>query len=75
MELAINDLVVTPRLEPPLGPNTWAIWTHEWMPASSGDYEMRFRAYDLNGAAQTDSVQPNFPNGATGLHRVVVSVA
>lgn len=41
----------------------------------SGEYEMRVRAYDLSGAAQSDRVQPNFPNGATGLHRVVVSVA
>jgi DMSO/TMAO reductase YedYZ molybdopterin-dependent catalytic subunit len=73
--LTINDVVVTPRLEPPLGPYTWVIWTHQWTPARSGVYEICVRAYDLNGAAQTDSVQPNFPNGATGLHRVVVSVA
>jgi DMSO/TMAO reductase YedYZ molybdopterin-dependent catalytic subunit len=75
VELAINQVVVTARLEPALGPYTWAIWTHEWTPGSPGNYEMRVRAYDLNGEAQTDSVQPNFPHGATGLHRVVVSVA
>jgi hypothetical protein len=46
-----------------------------WTPAAPGAYELRVRAYDLNGAAQTDRVQPNFPSGATGLHHVVVSVA
>jgi DMSO/TMAO reductase YedYZ molybdopterin-dependent catalytic subunit len=75
VELSVNDAIVTPRLEPALGAYTWVIWTHEWAPASSGEYEMRVRAYDLSGAAQSDRVQPNFPNGATGLHRVVVSVA
>jgi hypothetical protein len=75
VELSVNDAVVTPRLEPALGAYTWVIWTHEWTPASGGEYEMRVRAYDLSGAAQSDRVQPNFPNGATGLHRVVVSVA
>jgi DMSO/TMAO reductase YedYZ molybdopterin-dependent catalytic subunit len=75
VELSIDDVVVTPRLEPPLGPYTWVIWTHEWTPAAPGAYELRVRAYDLNGAAQTDRVQPNFPSGATGLHHVVVSVA
>ena len=75
VELAINDLVITPRLEPARGPYTWAIWTHDWTPESPGDYELRVRAYDLNGEAQTVSVQPSFPTGATGLHRVVVSVA
>jgi DMSO/TMAO reductase YedYZ molybdopterin-dependent catalytic subunit len=75
VDLAIDDVVVTPRMEPSLGPYTWVIWSHHWTPVSSGVYEMRVRAYDLNGAAQSDGVQPNFPNGATGLHRIVVSVA
>lgn len=75
VELLINGEPVAARLDPALGPFTWVIWSHQWRPSGRGDFTLSVRAYDAQGEPQPAVVQPNFPNGATGLHQIAVSVA
>ena len=53
--------------------DTWLQWSYAWE-ATSGDYEITVRATDADGLVQTADRAPVAPDGATGLHRVRVSV-
>ncbi|HUY97810.1 MAG TPA: molybdopterin-dependent oxidoreductase [Verrucomicrobiae bacterium] len=60
-------------LQPELSPYAWRLWTAVWRPAP-GTYVLQVRAVDGTGATQAVSVQPSFPNGATGYDTVTVLV-
>ena len=53
--------------------DTWLQWSYAWE-ATSGDHEVTVRATDADGLVQTADRAPVAPDGATGLHRVRVSV-
>ena len=53
--------------------DTWLQWSYAWE-ATSGDHEITVRATDADGLVQTADRAPVAPDGATGLHRVRVSV-
>jgi DMSO/TMAO reductase YedYZ molybdopterin-dependent catalytic subunit len=53
---------------------TWRQWRYRWE-ASSGDHEIRVRATDGTGAVQDPHDAPPPPNGASGYHTILVSVA
>lgn len=56
-----------------LNTTTWRQWTFPWN-ASSGRHTITVRAKDRNGAIQTDERSEPLPDGATGLHKIVVLV-
>jgi DMSO/TMAO reductase YedYZ molybdopterin-dependent catalytic subunit len=56
-------------------PYRWTGWQIDWTPPAPGEYLVKVRATDSIGFTQNEhaSTKP-FPNGATGLHAVVVRV-
>ncbi|WP_425583261.1 molybdopterin-dependent oxidoreductase [Streptosporangium oxazolinicum] len=56
------------------GPDTWRQWTWTWH-ATSGTHTLETRATDTTGRVQPSSRVTPFPDGATGWHSVVVTVA
>jgi DMSO/TMAO reductase YedYZ molybdopterin-dependent catalytic subunit len=54
--------------------DTWVQWRFTW-PASSGPHSLSVRATDATGTVQTEARATPFPNGATGLHTITVTVA
>lgn len=61
-------------LQPPLGPLTWVFWAHRWMPPNPGKFALLVRATDGMGALQTAEHNAPIPTGATGYHRVPLTV-
>lgn len=61
-------------LQPPLGPYTWVYWAHAWTPTQPGNTAILVRATDGTGTAQTADQADPIPDGATGYHRIQVSV-
>ncbi len=55
-------------------PNAWATWEYSWQPQKKGEQILTARVKDTSGAKQIESYAGSFPSGATGLHRVIVSV-
>ncbi|HUS13594.1 MAG TPA: molybdopterin-dependent oxidoreductase [Chloroflexia bacterium] len=62
------------QLKPPLGRNAWVLWTYPWIPTKPGNVMLVVRATDGTGQVQTAQEQGNYPNGATGYHKVNVRV-
>ncbi|MEU4240038.1 molybdopterin-dependent oxidoreductase [Actinoplanes sp. NPDC026619] len=54
--------------------DTWVQWRFTW-PATAGPHSLSVRATDRTGAPQTAARATPFPNGATGLHTITVTVA
>lgn len=54
--------------------DTWRQWSWEW-PAKSGTHTLEVRATDRTGYTQTDKRARPIPDGASGWHSVVVTVA
>ncbi len=64
------------QLRTPLDPRlTWVIWTFPWTPPFGGAYKILARAYDGNGVVQSGTVEPPFPNGATGYDTTTLLVS
>jgi DMSO/TMAO reductase YedYZ molybdopterin-dependent catalytic subunit/uncharacterized MnhB-related membrane protein len=53
---------------------TWVQWRYEWA-ADAGDHTIRVRATDGDGVVQPEERVTPFPDGATGWHTVVATVA
>ncbi len=53
--------------------DAWRQWVYEW-PATAGQHSVRVRATDGTGAVQSQQEAPPAPNGASGYHRVDVTV-
>jgi DMSO/TMAO reductase YedYZ molybdopterin-dependent catalytic subunit len=62
------------RLADELHVDTWRQWVYEW-DATAGSHELEVRATDRGGYTQTGERRPVAPDGATGWHRVRVTVA
>ena len=54
--------------------DTWRQWVWPW-DATPGRHTLEVRATDGTGATQPEDRAPPFPDGATGWHSVVVTVA
>jgi DMSO/TMAO reductase YedYZ molybdopterin-dependent catalytic subunit len=61
------------RLEPPLSPYCWTIWSLLWAPAP-GLYQLTVRATDGSSRPQTTRATGSYPKGATGLQQLQVEV-
>jgi DMSO/TMAO reductase YedYZ molybdopterin-dependent catalytic subunit len=55
-------------------PLTWALWTAEWRPEGTGTFDLVVRATDGAGTVQTPKERPISPAGATGYHRISITV-
>jgi hypothetical protein len=55
-------------------PLTWALWTAEWRPEGTGNFDLVVRATDGAGTVQTPKERPISPAGATGYHRIRITV-
>jgi len=53
---------------------TWALWSMPWQPRTAGAYELVARATDRNGEPQSTVEDNSVPDGASGLHRIAVTV-
>lgn len=53
--------------------DAWRQWVYQW-PASTGQHSLRVRATDSTGTVQTEQEAPPAPDGASGYHRVDVTV-
>jgi DMSO/TMAO reductase YedYZ molybdopterin-dependent catalytic subunit len=63
------------RLERPLSPYAWTRWALRWTPMQRGTYHLLCRATDGGGVLQDARSRPPHPSGASGYHRVAVSVS
>jgi DMSO/TMAO reductase YedYZ molybdopterin-dependent catalytic subunit len=54
---------------------TWTFWSADWRPERPGEYTLVSRATDGTGAPQPSAQRGIVPQGATGYHRVVATVA
>jgi DMSO/TMAO reductase YedYZ molybdopterin-dependent catalytic subunit len=77
VEVSIDE---GPWQEAELGPAftdvTWRQWAYRWdtTGVAAGRHDVRCRATDVTGEAQTEDRQPPFPNGASGWPSVAVFV-
>ncbi len=62
-------------LEPELAPAAWRFWSYRWELPKPERYPLAVRATDGTGRLQATEEQAAFPDGATGLHEITVSVA
>jgi DMSO/TMAO reductase YedYZ molybdopterin-dependent catalytic subunit len=54
--------------------DTWRQWSYRWEDAPAGRHEVRVRAYDADGALQTQDEAPPAPDGASGWHSITFTV-
>ncbi|MBB5083986.1 molybdopterin-dependent oxidoreductase [Nonomuraea endophytica] len=54
--------------------DTWVQWSWTWQ-ATPGTHTLQVRATDTTGRTQPPARVPPFPDGATGRHSIVVTVA
>ncbi len=62
------------KLQKPLSPLSWVIWTDEWVPQDTGKVSLMVRATDGTGKTQTNQESPPLPDGSTGYHLIQVKV-
>ena len=62
------------ELGPEVGVDYWRQWYFPWT-AEPGDHDISVRATDLDGRVQTDAKAAPFPNGSSGLQRILVTVS
>lgn len=53
---------------------TWSLWRYPWTPSEAGEYVVVSRAVDGNGDPQTTEVRGTVPQGASGYHKVTMTV-
>lgn len=61
-------------LAPPLSPYSWVMWSYPWEPRHLGDHRILARATDGMGEQQSAQEHPPFPDGASGMQEVIISV-
>jgi DMSO/TMAO reductase YedYZ molybdopterin-dependent catalytic subunit len=60
-------------LAPTTSIDTWVQWSWRW-DATVGEHHLQVRATDATGTTQPSQPQPVVPDGATGWHRIAVTV-
>ncbi|MFB3071423.1 MAG: molybdopterin-dependent oxidoreductase, partial [Nitrospirales bacterium] len=65
---------VEAEIEPPHSPWSWVIWNYHWKDVPPQKALVFVRAIDTTGKVQTSEITRPQPNGATGLHSIVVNV-
>ena len=53
----------------------WMPFTHTWPDPTAGKHDVVVRATDGEGALQDPTERDSFPDGATGYHHTIISVA
>ncbi len=61
-------------LAPSLSPYSWVMWRYPWEPQGPGDFRISARATDGTGVQQSEQEHPPFPDGASGMQEVIVSI-
>jgi len=61
-------------LKAPRSPYSWVLWAYAWTPTNKGSTTVTVRAYDGAGTVQNALAEQSFPNGASGLHSIQVTV-
>jgi DMSO/TMAO reductase YedYZ molybdopterin-dependent catalytic subunit len=66
-------------LDAPLSENAWTLWSFDWNPRRTGALRLAARAYFEETPGGAESLQPTarespFPNGASGIDEVAVTV-
>ncbi len=61
-------------LEPEISPFAWQFWQYRWELPPPGRNSLVVRATDGKGRIQSSEEQAPFPDGAAGLHEIIVSV-
>ena len=61
-------------LAPSLSAYSWVMWSYPWEPQKPGDCHILARATDGTGEQQSSQEDPPFPDGASGLQEVIVSI-
>jgi len=67
------------EIKPPLSQWSWTLWRYDWKPSKDGEYTLTVRGIDRAGKVQESPsllgrLLRSFPDGAKGLHSVVVKV-
>jgi hypothetical protein len=62
------------RWRRPLSPWAWTQWALRWTPSHPGPHTIVCRAADGTGVTQDARERPPHPSGASGYHRVTVTV-
>lgn len=65
---------VPAEITPPHSPWSWVVWNYLWKDAPAGKHMVTVQAIDTTGRVQTSEITRPQPNGATGLHGIVVNV-
>lgn len=75
VDVSIDDCAWMPAKLQSRSTYEWALWHTTWTPTTLGDYLIKARSTDETGYVQPDVFSDSaFPNGAAGLHGVVVRV-
>ena len=72
VEISIEDGPWMPAPFVQSTPYGWAEWSIFWTPPAPGDYRIQVRAADSAGRIQSETENGPFPDGAAGLHAIVV---
>jgi DMSO/TMAO reductase YedYZ molybdopterin-dependent catalytic subunit len=59
-------------IEDTISQYAWIKWRYLWNIPKSGEYSLVVRATDMKGRLQTKEESNPYPNGTTGLHKIVV---
>ena len=62
------------ELDAEISPLAWRLWQFDYTPSVSGDQFIQVRATDGAGETQTSDVRPTLPDGATGHHRIKLTI-
>jgi len=62
------------EVTPPHSPWSWVVWDYDRRDMPTGKTMVSVRAVDTSGQIQTSTITRAQPNGATGLHGIVVNV-
>lgn len=69
------------EIKKPLSRWAWTLWRYDWNPVRTGNHTLKVRAFDLSGKVQESGsffgklFGSTFPDGASGIHSVTVTVA